>query len=204
MNILENSSRIMVFNAKGGTGKTAIALNLALTCGYGLLTNDRLTVVDSVLKDDRYTILEKDAPLPTIPDDWPIVFDFGGFPDSRAIQVMKKSQYILIPILPHKENMQASIDFIKEITEHKYQPKIIIIVNQTTGDQYKAFKETLEFFFPKIKTFNIKKSSAFAWMIEHKLSIAELAVKFKQHARHFQPVADQFRKILDYMGKCKQ
>jgi hypothetical protein len=64
--------RLMIFNPKGGVGKTALALNFALTFGYGLVTNDRLSIVDQVLPDEQYMILSKNQSLPDIPADWPV------------------------------------------------------------------------------------------------------------------------------------
>ena len=190
---------LFVYNAKGGTGKTAVALNLALTLKFGLVTNDRLSIAEHILPEEQYMILEHGADFPKIPDDWNIIFDFGGFPDARAIEAMKISEYVLIPILPHKENIQASLNFIQEIATYTTPAKIIVIVNQTIGNQFSAIQEAIHSFFPDIKIFNIKKSSVFAWMVEHKKSISELASTFKQHARHFQPVSNQFNEILEYI-----
>jgi hypothetical protein len=36
-------------------------------------------------------------------------------------------------------------------------------------------------------------------MVEHKKSIAELASIYKQHARHFKPVAEQFENIMEHI-----
>ena len=196
--------RLMIFNAKGGVGKTAIALNLALTYGYGVITNDRISVVDQVLPGEQCRILSKDEKLPELDESWPIIFDFGGYPDKRAVEALKTAQFVLIPILAHKENVQTSLNIIQEISGYKKSSEIILIINQTTGKQYEEISEAFKRFYPELKIFNLKKSAAFAWMNEHKTSIEELCLRHKFHARHFQPVAEQFNMITEHLLKIKK
>lgn len=193
----EKVPRLMIFNPKGGVGKTALALNFALTFGYGLVTNDRLSIVDQVLPDDQYMILDKGQPLPEIPAAWPVVFDFGGYPDRRALDALKLSQFIIIPLLPHKENIQTSLNFIQEIKTYKEEKNIIVVINQTAGRQFAEISQDIKHFYPQISVFNLKKSTAFTWLTEQKKSIAELVKTNKLHARHFEPVSQQFNLIAD-------
>ena len=197
--LMEKARLLMVLNAKGGVGKTAIALNIALSLDYGFMTNDRLSIVEQVLDDELYRILDENEKLPTVPDDWPMVYDFGGYPDVRAKEVIKSVQYVLIPILPNKETLQPSLNFIYEITQHKPENEILIVVNRTSGDQYETIKKAISAYFPNIKTFNLKKTSAFAWMVERKMCLRELSETFKQYRRHFKPAADQFDEIFNYI-----
>lgn len=194
--------RLTVFNAKGGVGKTAIALHFALTFNYGVVTNDRLSIIDGVLDENRYIILEKNAPLPDFPDDWPLIFDFGGYPDDRAIEALNLSQYILVPILPSTDILQANLNFIQEVKN--YKEKIIIIINQTSGGQFEEIRRVVKTYFPNLPVFNIKKSAALAWMINYKMSILELVGIYTLHARNFGMVTDQFNLIAEYILNKEQ
>ena len=46
--------KIMIYNIKGGQGKTDIALNLALTMDFNLITNEPLSPLDMVLGEDNF------------------------------------------------------------------------------------------------------------------------------------------------------
>lgn len=192
--------RLTVFNAKGGTGKTAIALNLALTYGYNLITNDRLSIVDEVLEPDRFRILNKSKTLPRYEADTPIVYDFGGFPDKRILKAFEESAFVIVPVLPGFQNMQINLNIIAEIVRYIESGRLVVVVNQTQDRQFEEAELSLRNFFPELNIFNFKKSAAFAWMVEHHLSIRELADTFKLQRRHFTPVADQFDELASFIG----
>jgi cellulose biosynthesis protein BcsQ len=198
-NLPAKAPRIMIYNTKGGVGKTALALNFALTFNYGVVTNDRSSIIDDVLLDNQYMILDKNEELPKFPKKWPLVFDFGGYPDKRALDVLKICQFIIIPVLPHDENIQTSLDFIQELKGYKDEGKIIIAVNQTTGKQYDKIKRDINYYYPEMAVFNIKKSTAFRWLAKEKKSIQDLAYFYKLHSRHFKIIAEQFNHIARHL-----
>jgi hypothetical protein len=54
---------ITVYNFKGGQGKSKIALNLAITLGYGIITNDEVSSHDLVLPEERIFKVPKHVPI---------------------------------------------------------------------------------------------------------------------------------------------
>lgn len=192
----------MIFNGKGGVGKTAIALNLALTCGYGVMTNDPLSVGDQVLPPEKFMLLLTKT-LPDFPADWRVIFDFGGYSDALVKDSLQLCDFLLIPVLPYRENLQTALNFLAEITSYKPASEIILIINRTAKGQYKPLKKVFNRFYPDLAVFEIKKSSAFAWMLDKKMSIKSLANKFKLHAKPFGQVAAQFDQIIEYLNQQK-
>jgi cellulose biosynthesis protein BcsQ len=197
---LTDINRLMVFNPKGGVGKTAIALNLALTYGHGIVTNDRLSIIDEILPPDRCLILEKEQDILEIPFEWPLIFDFGGYPDARVQTALATSRFILMPVLPHKENIQTNLNSLEEILQYKPLENVGLIVNQTSGKQFEVVSNVFRHFYPELAIFEMKKSTAFSHMVAHTTSIEQVALHYKMYRRHFQPVAEMFEAIVDYIS----
>lgn len=80
--------KITVYNFKGGTGKTSIALNLALTMQYAIISNDTYSPLEKVLDPKKFIKLEAGKDLPNLPEKYFIIFDLGGHIDPRAISAM--------------------------------------------------------------------------------------------------------------------
>ncbi len=87
--------KITVYNFKGGTGKTSISMNLALTMDYSVVTNDLYSPLEKVLDDKRILKLNHDDNLPVFPENYDLIFDFGGHVDVRAIEALKQSRWVI-------------------------------------------------------------------------------------------------------------
>ena len=51
--------KIVMFNLKGGQGKSSIALNLALTMDMNIISNDIITQIEDVLPPDNFLKIGK-------------------------------------------------------------------------------------------------------------------------------------------------
>jgi len=185
--------RIMVFNAKGGTGKTAIALNFALTFSYGIVTNDPSTIIESVLPFAKCLILSGNQDtLPAIPAELPIIYDFGGYPDSRALKALEDSEYVIVPVLPSPVDIETNLNFLEELKQYKPQEKIILVVNQLEGGTFTHFAPAFKKMAPIFKKYNpeviilpLKKSASFLWMAEQKKTLAEISEQVMREKKVF-------------------
>jgi MinD superfamily P-loop ATPase len=126
--------RILFFSLKGGTGKSTMALNTALTTGCGLITNDRYSPVEKVLPADRAYKLEPNQELPVIPKGVDLVYDFGGYVDGRVVKAMEDADAVIVPTPNAYAEIQVALETIKETREHN--KRIIVVVNKAgRGDQ---------------------------------------------------------------------
>lgn len=189
-------SRIAVYNIKGGVGKTRIALNIALTWDYGVVTNDIYSVAELVLPT-RSKIMRLDDKLPEYSPNVPIIYDLGGHADQRAIEALRQSQFVLTPVLPDKGDTQLNLDFLVELQE--YNDNIILIVNDTRPGQFEKVNKIFNAIYPRFPVFEIKHSRAMSLVVEQKISVRELARRNQLHRRFYEQVDKQFEAIINYM-----
>ncbi len=190
-------SRITVYHIKGGVGKTRIALNLAITLDAAIVTNDEYSVVEKVMPPNRCKILKENENLPEYSHKISLVYDLGGRTDYRAIAAMKNSQFVIMPLLTHKEDFQIGLDFIAEVKQ--YNKRIIIVINKTKPGEFREIAKVCRVFYPELAVFEIKESKVMSHLIIQKISIEKIAKKNKLQQRHYKKVAHQFRNIINHM-----
>lgn len=115
---------LVVYNFKGGEGKSRIAQNLALTMDYSIITNDVFSPIEKILKNHQFLKIWPDQEFPDVNVDDDIIFDSGGYPDGRVVQILKKSRFIIVPITNEIDNIQVGINTIDTI--EKYNKNIIM------------------------------------------------------------------------------
>jgi chromosome partitioning protein len=124
--------RLLVANAKGGTGKTTLATNLAgLLAGRAI----RTVLVDLDRQRSAARWLERrPGGFPKIagwtPDDdreevkafdpqWAVYDSPAGLHGKRLKRALKQVDLVVVPLSPSVLDMDATVDFLESLAEHK-------------------------------------------------------------------------------------
>lgn len=165
--------KIIVWNLKGGQGKTVLSLAIAMLEGAYIVTNDRHSPIDEVIGEDRGLRLKADDPLPEVPDGIDLIYDFGGFPDVRTIEAAQNADFIVMPIIYESPlEMQVTLNALREI--EAYNKNIVVVVNKAKPNDLERTKDVLADFGFHYPIFEIKQSTVFSKAVESKKSLQEL------------------------------
>lgn len=191
--------RTVIWNLKGGQGKTVLSLAIAMLEAAFIVTNDVHSPVDEVLGSDRALALKMTESLPTVPSDVSLIYDFGGYPDARIIDAAKDAEFVVIPIVYESPlEMQVTINAISEI--EKYNNNIIVVVNKAQSgdlDRARAVFESMDIKYPMIE---IKKSNAFSRAVEHKKSLEEMIAENSLFKFHYTKPLEQVRHLISLIS----
>ncbi len=137
---------IMVLNAKGGSGKSTIANNLAsyyATCGNKIMLVDYDPQHSSLdwLKErpaGRPGIIGVDGSSGTVRT--PRNMDYVIYDTPAAVRgkmltaLIRRAQSVIVPVLPSPVDMRAATDFIREILENgrvtRKETRIALVANR--------------------------------------------------------------------------
>jgi len=119
---------ILIANPKGGSGKTTLSTNIA---GYLASTGRHVAMLDlDRQKSANLWLAQRDSSLPII---WPIQSEQESSGDEDVLvidspaglhgksleQAVKTAQKIVVPIAPSLFDIQASYDFLRELSAEK-------------------------------------------------------------------------------------
>ena len=191
--------RLTFWSVKGGVGKTTLALNFSFHFNCGIITNERYTMLDKILTKEQFLKLAPNQSVPSIPKEHSIIFDMGGFLDSRLRQALKQSDYIIIPTTADKLDLQGAISTIGEVKS--INKNIIIVINKVeTKEEFNSAKKLLQKI-GKFPVFEIKKSRALKNLVDDKKSIIQTQKAGGLMGYVLKSLAGQFKELNDFITK---
>ena len=187
--------KITIFSLKGGVGKTSISVNLALTLKYGIITNDVYTPLERVIAKESLLKLSQNQALPDLPENYDIIFDFGGYVDSRVVEAINISNYVIIPVTSSYLDLQLAINTIEEIKKHNNN--IIIVANMISSQKdYSLIQEAMKKMEYKYPVMPIKRTASIKNIFSNKQSIESLVSKGGLSKYHYQNAKSQFDDLV--------
>lgn len=191
--------KITIWNLKGGQGKTVLSLSLAMEYGFYVVTNDVHSPIDEVLGEDRAFRVGTGESFPDVPDDLNLIYDLGGYADSRVIESLEKSDVIIVPIIYESPlEMQVTINAISEIEE--INNNIIIVANKCQRGDFERTQSVIAQFFD-YPILEIKKSTGFSKSIELKKSLSNLISSNPLFAYHYKKPLNQISQLMNLVNQ---
>ncbi len=121
---------IIIYNQKGGVGKSMLATQIALHFDTTIIELDPYGMLTQTL-DDRVIKVQLDEKVPKIKSG-DVVYDFGGFDDIRLDKVAKKADLIIIPFNPTINSLGTTLESYTRVKELKVP--VLFVVNAFLKD----------------------------------------------------------------------
>jgi len=121
---------IIIYNQKGGVGKSMLATQIALHFDTTIIELDPYGMLTQTL-DDRVLKIALDEDVPNITEG-DVVYDFGGFDDIRLDIVAKKADLIIIPFNPTINSLGTTLESYTRVKE--LEVPVLFIVNAFVKD----------------------------------------------------------------------
>lgn len=193
--------KIVVFNLKGGQGKSSIALNLALSLKFDVISNDKITKLEKILPEDNFMKIEKDQDFPDIIENLNVIYDLGGWIDNRAIKPIKEADLVIIPMINTEMNNEVSINSINQVKQ--FNDNIMLIVNRSKKNDFEYMKnDVIKTYFPNddFPIFEIMDTTAFEQMLKRKMPIQEIVEIEPLLKYNYRKVNKQFNEIINFIN----
>lgn len=176
---------ISIASTKGGVGKTSLAFSLAKDLGYRYATND-MSVVLTKYKNARYYPNK----IPLYPD---TVYDFGGFENPHANEILRESDIILLPTTNDLNSIMKSLIFIKAFREKT----ILVFANMIDNSNDAAMiREKIHEHFPNLAFTYLRRTKLLKNALESGMSATEL-YESNNHTQHlYKQAYAEYYKIL--------
>lgn len=176
---------ISIASTKGGVGKTSLAFSLAKDLRYRYATND-MSVALNKYQNARYYPKK----IPLYPD---TVYDFGGFEDPNAEEILRSSDIIVLPTINDLNSIMKSLIFIKKFREQT----ILVCANMIENPNDAAtIRDKIREHFPNLAFTYLRRTKLLKNALESGMSATEL-FESNNHTQHlYRQAYAEYYKIL--------
>lgn len=192
------AKRITIWQAKGGQGKTSLALAIAFEFGFYVVTNDTLSPIADILPEGEGYSLSPGEDFPPVPEDIRLIYDLGGKTEDRVITAAKNSDVVIMPLIYNNPiEMQVFLESVAEMAD--VNNKILLVVNACKPRAFAKTKAIIQEALKDIGDFpivEIKETSAFRQMVEQGMSIKELCESSPLLQYHYGQVNRQVTNLM--------
>lgn len=137
---------LVVYSIKGGVGKTTLSVQISQMFDYTYVTNDSHSSAHNLMPEEKGFLVSSEE-YDEIPFDENIVYDFGGFKDTRINNIIKQAKKIIIPTLTSIVDVQATMATLKDIAQ--INENIVIVINRAKSNNKAS--ELKEYLLDEIK-----------------------------------------------------
>ena len=187
---------VTVYNFKGGVGKTSISINLSLTLGWKIFSNDCYCPLENVLPSNMFKIFEPNDEITPYQGTDNIIYDFGGQIDFRIIPAIMQSHFVLIPVVANEIDLKVSSSTIQAVKE--INNRIVVIANKAQREEFLFIRSVIREYcnFP---VFQLKRSRAIADMFKERKSIQSLVNEGGLRRYNYSRINTQFQSIIKHI-----
>jgi len=132
--------QIIIYNQKGGVGKSMLATQLALHFDTTIIELDPYGMLSDTLGDEIVYKVELNEKVPSIKEG-DVIYDFGGFDDLRLDEISKNTNLIIIPFNPTINSLGTTLKSYKRVKE--LDIPVLFVANAVLNE--KDVNESIDF-----------------------------------------------------------
>jgi chromosome partitioning protein len=194
--------QVIIFNQKGGVGKSMLATQIALYLDASIVELDPYGVLSQTLEQNNVYKVALNEAIPTI-DSKHIVYDFGGFDDARLDAASKKADVIIIPFNPTINALGTTLKSYKRAKEQDLP--ILFVVNAVLKEQdaIDAIEFLKEETGDEIEYFVIPHTRALQTSENEGQSIIDLAKSSGLRKHTYKKISSTMKKLMKLVKEYK-
>ena len=178
---------LVIFNSKGGVGKSSNAFSIAKDLKMSIITNDT-SIISNVYDDTRY--IDKKMPI-----EKGTMYDLGGFTTRYITDILDVADLVIVPVNADYNALLKGLEVIKYVG---YKRCLVIANMIETKKDLEEIEEVIKNEYKKISILPLKRSRAFKNGLENGKSINDISsAGLGKH--NYKSLRKQYSEIIKYI-----